>query len=666
MSDSLKDTGFLLSMLMKDITDNVYFKDAQSRFIQVNEACAAWNGLTTDEMVGKTDFDLFSKEHAQPAYEDEQRILASGEPLVNVEEKETRPDGSITWVSSTKMPIRNPAGEIIGTFGISRDITAHKKLEQSLDDARKKAEQAVQAKSRFLANMSHEIRTPLNAMVGMSSLLADTELATGQRDFVDTIITSSEALLDIVNDILDLSKIEAGKLELESSPFNLIQAVEKTVDMIAPKALETGLEVMQYFSGSVPQTVVGDASRLRQVLLNLLSNAVKFTPQGEILVEVEGQPVDDGDYKITFLVSDTGIGMTPEEATRIFQPFEQADSSTTRKFGGTGLGLSICNKLVEMMGGGMTVQSEVGSGSKFKFFIIARQANDSVLPDVPFDPAILRNRRVLIVDDNETNLKILKHEVSQAGMQPMIFSSGPEALNALPSLEAFDIAVLDYIMPGMDGCSLSEKLRESEHFGSRPILILSSSGRPSSGSAHVVNRWLSKPVKERRLHEALASLLGGTSRPTATASKEMTETGRMAETFPHRILLVEDNKVNQKVTLKMLEKMGYDVDLAEDGRQAVDAVLANEYDMVLMDIQMPVMDGLEATRLLCEKLGDVQRPRIIGLSAHALKENREEAFAMGMNDYLSKPLKFEDLLEALKFTNSRSIDSEVQECELLI
>lgn len=648
MPDNLNDASFLLETLMESVSDSIYFKDLESRFVMANHTSAKKHGKTPNEIIGTTDFDTFTKEHAEKAFADEQEIIRTGKTFEGIEEMETWPDGSTTWASTTKMPIRNHSGEIIGTFGISRDITVRKKIEQELREARKQAEQAAHAKSIFLANMSHEIRTPLNAIVGMSELLADQPLEAEIQEYVDTINTSSEALLMIVNDILDLSKIEAGKLDLEMAPFNLAQTVEKSVDVVAKKALEKGLELMQYISGSVPDTLIGDAARLRQVLLNLLSNAIKFTPRGEILVEVSGTPVGEGKYQVDFLVSDTGVGMSPDEIERIFKPFEQADSSITRRFGGTGLGLSICNKLVEMMGGQITVQSEKDMGSTFKFFIVAQRSDQPQIPEPEYDPDVLRGKRILLVDDNQTNLTVMQKEVEQVGMVPVSYTSGADALAGLSAGKMFDIAILDYNMPDMDGSMLARAMREHEAFGAKPILIASSSGRPRSESAHIVNRWMSKPIKKRFLYEALTGLLGGEPSKTEPSEINIVDIGKMASMHPLRILLAEDNRVNQKVTLKMLEKMGYAPDLAEDGRQAVDALTSTDYDVILMDVQMPELDGMEATREIRKQVSDDKQPYIIGLSAHALPEHREEALKNGMDDYLNKPLKIAELVKALE------------------
>jgi PAS domain S-box-containing protein len=642
-----EESRHLLKMIFEHIPDQVFIKDRHHRMVVCNRATSINIGEEDpDKTIGKCDHDFFSKDDADIFRKIENEVLNEGRRMVNIEEEYINAQGKPCVLLSTKVPLRNIQGEIIGLVGINRDITERKKMEDDLRTAREIAEKAAQAKSAFLANMSHEIRTPLNAVVGMSSLLMDTSLNEEQRDFADTIITSSDALLAIVNDILDLSKIEAGKMELEMTPFDLVQTVEKSVDVMAPKAAEKGLELMHYFCGEVPEIVVGDSARLRQVLLNLLSNSIKFTPRGEVLVTVDGKCQEDQTYRINFSVSDTGIGMTPEDARRVFHPFEQADSSITRKYGGTGLGLTICNKLVKMMGGEMTVHSERNVGSEFKFYIVVKRTDDDMPTNIHFNPAILKGHRVLVVDDNKTNLRILEHELKKVQMEPLIFDSGPTALEKLSSLGSPDIAILDYTMPEMDGCVLAAELRKRPEFGSRPILILSSSGRPCEESANTVSRWMGKPVKERRLMEALAGLLGGATEPVVSSNTDEIHSD-LARQFPHKILLAEDNKVNQKVTLKMLRKMGYEADLAETGQEAIDAALKNRYDLILMDIQMPGMDGLEATRIIRQKLKDTC-PVIVGLSAHALQESRDEAIRVGMTDYLSKPVKMQDLIRVLK------------------
>ncbi len=617
--------------LFENINDAVLVHDENGHILDSNDAAPLLFECSQEELL-----QLSVEQLNLPGYAD----FLKGGDLTRCSSKETfLMKQGVELCLDIKVSSINYRGTV-AYLVLLRDVT-------ELNEARKNAEKAAQAKSIFLANMSHEIRTPLNAVVGMSSLLMDTPLNAEQRDFADTIITSSDALLAIVNDILDLSKIEAGKMELELTPFDLVQTVEKSVDVVAPKAAEKGLELMHYFSGEVPEIVVGDAARLRQVLLNLLSNSIKFTPRGEVLVTVDGKCQGNMDYRINFSVSDTGIGMTPEDAERVFRPFEQADASITRKYGGTGLGLTICRKLIQMMGGEMTVHSERNVGSEFKFYIVVTQTDANILPNILFDPAVLKGRRILVVDDNKTNLRILEHELKNVQMEPLLFDSGPAALEKLSSLGSLDIAILDYTMPEMDGCVLAAELRKRPEFGDRPILILSSSGRLCAENANTVNRWMGKPVKERRLQEALAGLLGGDIEPVIPSNTEEINSD-LARKFPHKILLAEDNKVNQKVTLKMLSKMGYDADLAENGQEAVDKALSNSYDLILMDIQMPEMDGLEATGIIRKKLKNSACPAIVGLSAHALQESRDEALQGGMTGYLSKPVKVQELLQVLK------------------
>ncbi len=646
--------GALLMNLMENMTDMIYFKDLDSRFILVNKAFCSWTGLLNPEMaIEKTDFDLFAKSHARKAFKDEQRIIKDGMPMIGMEENEIWPDGRTTWVSTTKMPLRNTDGEIIGTFGVSRDITERKAMEHELREARIKAEQAAQAKSAFLANMSHEIRTPLNAMVGMGDLLADTPLNPLQKEFLKTIELSSDTLLNIVNDILDLSKIEAGKLHMEYAPFNVVDLIEDTVEVMGPAAAAKHLELMHDLHGTMPEVICGDPVQIRQVLLNLLSNAIKFTDKGHVLLRITSVPLEQGNeqYEICFEVVDTGIGMAEEEMEKVFHPFEQAEETTARRYGGTGLGLAISRKLVEMMGGELTVHSTKHEGSVFAFSIQAQRTQDASVERLPVDISSLEGRRALVVDDNEINLQILKHELEKANMELLLFSSGSQALDHLnANTTSIDLALLDYNMPDMNGHALAEQLRAHTEFGERPILILTSSGSLRDDPERIIDCWENKPVRGHRLRGIMAEMLKEPAdRDTATASR----TGGIETIEPelqthHTVLLVEDNKVNQAVTLKMLAKLGFAADLAENGQEAVDAVQKSPYDLILMDIQMPVMDGIEATRMIRGLLREGPKITIVGLSAHALQECRNRALESGMDGYLCKPVKMVDLIQLMK------------------
>ncbi len=647
--DSALTTELLLMHLMESSADSIYFKDRNSRIIMANKALCDRLHLTPEKLLGKTDFDLFDEVHARQAFNDEQNIIETRTPLIGVEEKEVWTDGRMAWVSTTKMPLLNDYNnEVVGTFGISRDITKWKTMEEELRETQKQAEIAAKAKSEFLANMSHEIRTPLNAIVGMGELLGDSSLTPEQRELVGVISTSSGTLIEIVNSILDLSKIESGKLDLESIPFNLVQTIEKTVDVVVPPAAAKELELMQYFKSDLPDVVIGDPTRLRQILLNLLSNGIKFTPMGgEVLVEVEGIPIDKDHWEISVKVTDNGIGMTEDEASRVFNPFEQADTSTTRKYGGTGLGLPITRRLVELMGGTLNVESKKDVGSIFSFSIVVPVSKMSVQPDTELGLLALENRRILVVDDNATNLKILKHELEKVKMKPFLFSSGQETVNQLDSMDPVDLILLDYNMPEMSGYTLAERLRAHASTKNVPILILTSSGSPCDDPGKIINSWMNKPAKGARLRSTLADLLQQNKEKDKKDGNSLLN-ANMAEEYPHKILLVEDNKANQMVVRKMLAKLGYTADLAENGKEAVDAALKGSYDLILMDIQMPIMDGLEATRILRERFAGGPRPIIAGLSAHAMKENHDIAIQSGMDKYITKPVRMEGLVSVLR------------------
>ena len=637
----------VIQTLIENIPDQVFIKDTQHRVVLCNQATSSIYNITPEQMRGRTDHDCFPKEKADVFAMLEDRVLA-GNPIVNVEENYTRANGKNVWNLSTKVPLYDEHGNVFGLVGVNREITALKQLEIELREARDVAEQASVAKSAFLANMSHEIRTPLNAVIGMTSLLADTPLSSDQRDFVETIETSGEALLTLINDILDLSKIEAGRLQLEEVPFNLANCVENALDIVAPKAAQKGLELAYSTVGDVPQMFFGDAPRLRQVLLNLLSNSIKFTERGEVVVRISGSPLEKEKHRIKFSVIDTGIGMSPEQLKKIFNPFEQADASTTRRFGGTGLGLSICKRLIEMMGGDIDVKSKLNCGSEFQFHIVLKRAASDEKAHHKLNLKALKGRRVLIVDDNHTNLQILEHQLKSWAMVPLVFSSGADALLHLGRLGEVHLAVLDMMMPDMDGVMLAEALRKRIEFGARPILILSSFSRQVARDTTAVNDWLCKPVKPALLMESLANLIEGHVVDQLIHPAKDVVNHTLGITYPLEILLAEDNLVNQKVALKLLERLGYKADLAKNGKVAVDAVAKKQYDLVLMDIQMPVMDGIEATLAIKKQYPSEICPKIVAMTAHALQESRDEGMDCGMFDYLAKPVRLEELIQILR------------------
>jgi PAS domain S-box-containing protein len=659
----------LLEALMNNTPDHIYFKDAESRFTMVSAATARSFGFDDPtQVVGKSDFDFFTEEHAQPAFEDEQTILRTGVPVVDLEERETRLDGRETWASTTKLPRRDGDGTIVGTFGISRDITARKQAEAELAETNRRLEAAIAratemtlraetanaAKSDFLANMSHEIRTPMNGVIGMIGLLLDTELDEDQRHYAETVRASGESLLDLLNDILDFSKIEAGGVELEMLDFDLRALLDDFAAMPAMRAHEKGLEFICAASPDVPANLVGDPGRLRQVLLNLAGNAMKFTHEGEISVRASLVTETDVDVVVRFSVKDTGIGIAAEKQARMFEKFTQADASTTRRYGGTGLGLTISKRLVELMGGEIGLNSAEGQGSEFWFTVCLAKQAESDRPVLP--AAELRGARILVVDDNATNREVLTVQLRAWDARPQEVPDGPSALLALAQArdagDPFLAAILDMQMPDMDGTGVARAIKADETLKDTRLVLLTSLGQ--RGDARQMEEigfsaYLMKPARQSDLFDSLSAVLAGA--PVSRGARHIVTRHAVREMRRGaiRILLAEDNVTNQQVALGILRKLGLRADAVGDGAEAVRALETIPYDLVLMDVQMPEMDGFEATARIRDPRSAVLNHHvpIIAMTAHAMQGDRDRCLEAGMDDYVTKPISPQALASAL-------------------
>jgi two-component system sensor histidine kinase/response regulator len=781
----------LLRALLDNIPDRIYFKDTQSRFLRCSKSMANRLGLKNPvEVVGKTDFDFHPRELAEQFYEDEQRLLSTGEPLINKLEKQQDMDGRTIWASVTKVPIYNRGGQIAGLIGLSRDITQLKQTEQALREAEEKyraiyenavegifqttydghflsanpalarvygydspdelvanltdirhqlyvdprrreefsrlmrekgavtgfesqihrkdgqiiwisesartvrdtlgnflyyegavedvtgrklaeddrerareaALESARVKSQFLANMSHEIRTPMNAITGMTGLLLDTRLNQEQREFVETIRDSTHTLLSIINDILDFSKIEAGKMTFEVIDFDLRDAVETTVEMLADYAQKKRLDLACWLDPEAPNFVRGDPSRFRQVLANLLSNAVKFTERGEVLVRVTTEAKTDTHTIVRIAVTDTGVGIEAKAISKIFEAFTQADGSTTRKYGGTGLGLTISRQLVELMHGEMGVESQPGEGSTFWFKLPFENVSARLQPEGrAFTSGNLAGLRVLVVDDNPTHRDILVDQLARWKVFDSQACDAPEAMDALRRAAAsgnpFNMVLLDMEMKQADGLALAREIHSGLGASETRLLVLTGLGRrlePGLMQTVGISACIAKPIRQSRLFDTMVEVMSGVGLPVQAA--ESTQDAQTAGTRPSvasavRILLAEDNMVNQRLALRQLKKLGYNADAVANGKEVLDALQRISYDIILMDCQMPEMDGYEVTRRIRQNdpEGTLQSvPYIIALTANALHGDREKCLAVGMNDYLTKPLHLSDLEAVLE------------------
>ena len=655
--DALHEERRILRALIDNVPDFMYVKDVESRFVVGNASLARSVGVPgPEQLLGKTDRDFYAKELADAYLQDDQNVMRAKQPLFDREEESINEKGDKIFLLTTKVPLLDNRGEVTGIVGVGRNITARRKAELAMQRAREAAEAASRAKSEFLANMSHEIRTPLNGVIGMTDLALDTDLTAEQREYLETVKMSSDSLLTVINDILDFSKIEAGKIDLETVDFNLRDCLETTLKTLALRADEKGLELLCEIAPDVPEVVEGDSSRLRQVLANLVGNAIKFTDKGEVALSVQ-LGIKDGDQRLLrFTVSDTGIGIPAEKQKLIFDPFTQADTSTTRKYGGTGLGLTISSRLVNMMDGKIWVESEIGRGTQFHFTVQFKHVGGKTPMETTAAPESLHGIKVLVADDNATNRRILEGMLKRWDMQAKSVESGDEALAELCAAgrarEPYALILTDMHMPGMDGFNLVERIRQLPELSTATVMMLTSSesrGDAARCKGLGVSAYLLKPIRLSELREAIARVVGAREQHSAiplVTLGSVKDPQAACETL--RILLAEDNLVNQRLMTRLLEKRGHRVVVAANGREALAALEKDNYDLLLMDIQMPEMNGMEATARIREKekITGGHQP-IVALTAHAMKGDQELCLAAGMDGYLAKPIRAQELDQIL-------------------
>jgi two-component system, sensor histidine kinase and response regulator len=663
-----KISGFTDSII-EHLPIMLFVKDAESLKIQrFNAAGQELTGFRADELVGKSDFDLFPPDEAAHFMAKDRQVLRERK-LVDIPEEVIRTrSGEERILHTKKIPIADQQGAPRYLVGISEDITELKQAEAELRQARAAAEAASRAKSEFLANMSHEIRTPMNGILGMTELVLDTDLTPEQREYLEMAKSSADYLLTVINDILDFSKIEAGKLHIEQIDFRLRDCVEETAATLALRAHKKGLELACHVLSDVPDALIGDPGRLRQVLVNLIGNAIKFTDSGEVVVEVRNSefrmqnsekdikgPTRNSEFCLLhFLVRDTGIGIPAGKAALLFQAFSQVDSSTTRKYGGTGLGLAIAAQLAQLMGGTTWVESEAGRGSTFHF--TARFGiSTNPPPTIPHEAVPLTDLPVLVVDDNATNRRILQEMLTNWRMKPTVVASGREALAALDQAgrlgTPYALVLLDGMMPEMDGFELAARIKEKPGVVGAALMMLSSADRKEDSARCRqlgVSTYLVKPIRQSDLLDAIVNTLH-VHIPIDERPSSAPRLGPQVAAHRLHLLLAEDNAVNQRVAMRLLEKRGHHVTIVNTGRQAVTAATEQSFDAVLMDVQMPEMDGFEATAAIREReKSNGRHVTIIAMTAHAMKGDRERCLDAGMDGYVSKPLQPEALYAAVE------------------
>jgi PAS domain S-box-containing protein len=632
----------------KELVDNSHdliFVVQQNRLLYINKNTLENTGFSNDEL-RQSGFEQILNA------DDYQKLKTAIYTLQNEYSTKEFFEASVITKSTELLECEFSCSEVMfhdmkSILIVAHDITLRKQTEEKLRKAKLEAEKTTSMKTEFLSMMSHEIRTPMNGVIGMTNLLLDTNLNSEQKDYVDVIKVSGEHLITIINDILDFTKIEAGKILLENTKFELRNCIEDVLDLFSVKAIEKSLDLLYLIQPDVPYFLIGDMNRLRQVLINLVNNAIKFMDKGEVLVTVEKIKSESDNLELCFSVKDNGIGISKNVQDHLFEAFVQADCSITRRFGGTGLGLAISKRLVELMGGTIWVESHLGKGSTF-FFSVKMKMATHTKPKLVVRGYIpeLTNCKILIVDDNQTNRHILKLQFTNWGMNPTTISTPMEALKLVENGEIFDLGILDMQMPVMDGVQLGYKLRALPYGKDLPLIMLSSLGKLYSAPRDIFKAEISKPIRFSELFELVKTTISEKKKKDEK-SKEICIDKNLSVKLPLQILLAEDNLINQKLIIQLLNKMGYSPDTAMNGAEAVMMLEKKRYDILFMDIQMPVMDGLEATRTIVSSWPKNKRPRIIAMTANVMQGDREKCLDAGMEDYLSKPIKFDEVEEAL-------------------
>ena len=648
-----EDMRALLASIVESSDDSIVGTDLRGIVLSWNHGAEKLFGYKAEEAIGKQIGFLFPAGPQADHLSNLER-LRRGEQIDRFESARMHKDGTPIDVSVILSPIKDTLGRLLGISAIYRDITTKQLADAELVKAKEAAEAASRAKSTFLATMSHEIRTPMNGILGMTEVVLGSELTADQRDNLELVRISAESLLTVINDILDFSKIEAGKLEFESIPFDFRDSLDETMKTLGFRAQQKGLELVYDVRPDVPVALLGDPGRLRQILVNLVGNAMKFTERGEILVSADLESQTPDAVCLHFSVKDSGVGIPADKQEKIFEAFSQADGSMTRKYGGTGFGLTICRRLVEMMGGRVWVESQVGQGSTFHFTMRSAVPPAISEPAAPLHPEQLRDLPVLIVDDNSTNRRVLVEMLSAWGMQPTAAEGGRAALQALEIAKnagrPFSLILLDGQMPEMDGFTLARQIQNHPEMVRSTIMMLTSADQ--LGDATLcrelgISAYLVKPVRQSDLLDTICKSMQQVSPElgeiTATRNAQHSRPG------PSRVLVAEDNRVNQALARRLLEKRGYAVSVVGDGLAALAALDQERFDIVLMDVQMPHMDGFEATAAIRQLERETRnRVPIVAMTAHALKGDQERCLAAGMDAYISKPIRQEELFATIE------------------